>query len=194
MKTTRPYTQRARADAAEQTRTRILQATYEASEDKPIATIVLPDVAERAGVSVQTILRQFGSRDGLFDATIEYVGAQTAAERTTPPGDAESAVKVILDHYELRGDGVLRLLGQESWDDRVRAITDSGRETHRQWVSEAFTPLLSDRSAAELAEAIDLLVVATDLYTWKLLRRDRGLSRAVTQRRMRKLVTLILEA
>jgi hypothetical protein len=41
-------------------------------------------------------------------------------------------------------------------------------------------------------EAIDLLVVATDVYTWKLLRHDRGLSRSATQERMRALVDAVL--
>jgi hypothetical protein len=34
--------------------------------------------------------------------------------------------------------------------------------------------------------------VATDVYTWKLLRIDRGHSRAVTERRMHELVDAVL--
>ncbi|KAA0022015.1 TetR/AcrR family transcriptional regulator [Antrihabitans cavernicola] len=193
MKTTRQYTMRARADATNQTRERILQATYAASETKPIAAIVLLDVAELAGVSVQTILRQFGSRDGLLDATVEYAVAQVDDERATTPGDPEAALKVLLDHYEKRGDAVIRLLCQESWDERVRAITDAGRDLHRRWVSGVFESLIENQGRSDTSEVIDLLVVATDVYTWKLLRRDRGLSRAATQRRMQQLVTSLLK-
>jgi hypothetical protein len=38
----------------------------------------------------------------------------------------------------------------------------------------------------------DLLVVATDVYTWALLRRDRGLSRDHTEARMLRLVEAVL--
>ena len=41
---------------------------------------------------------------------------------------------------------------------------------------------------------LDLLVVATDVYTWKLLRIDRGHSRAVTERRLHDLVDAVLAA
>jgi len=44
-----------------------------------------------------------------------------------------------------------------------------------------------------VAEALaDLLVVGTDLYTWVLLRRDRGLTRAQTEQRMIMLVEAVL--
>ena len=58
---------------------------------------------------------------------------------------------------------------------------------HRAWVAEVFGPMVSDDEAL-----LDLLVVATDVYTWKLLRRDRGLSRVRTEARMKALVTAVL--
>ena len=56
----------ARAQAVEETRRRILDALIALAGERPFAEITLDTVAERAGVSVQTVLRQFGSRDGLF--------------------------------------------------------------------------------------------------------------------------------
>jgi hypothetical protein len=40
---------------------------------------------------------------------------------------------------------------------------------------------------------IDLLVVATDVYTWKLLRLDRGYSRARTEHLINRMATALLE-
>ncbi len=57
---------------------------------------------------------------------------------------------------------------------------------HRAWVEEVFAPYLD--VADDREELTDLLVVATDVYTWKLLRRDRRLGRDRTERRMRRLV------
>lgn len=193
MKSTRQYVMRSRAEQKEQTRQRILQSTLSLAFERPIMAIALPDVARRASVSVQTILRQFGSRDALFDATESFAERAVLAERETEPGGVGHALETIVDHYELRGDGVLLLLGQESWEPRAATITASGRQLHRSWVERAFGPLLPDAEDEEHDALVDLLVVATDVFTWKLLRRDRGHSPEETADRMKRLVTAVLE-
>ena len=193
MKNTRQYVMRSRAEQTAQTRQRILQATLSLAFERPIVGIALPEVAERAHVSVQTILRQFGSRESLFDAAEAFAEREVLAERETQPGDIDHALETIVRHYELRGDGVLLLLGQESWEPRAAHITASGRQLHRDWVERAFAPLLPTDDADERDTVIDLLVVATDVFTWKLLRRDRGHSPAETVARMKRMVAALLE-
>ena len=136
------------------------------------------------------MLRHFGSRAGLVDAAFEHGRRVVLEERRAPVGDVEAAVRVLVDHYEARGDGVLVLLAQEQHQEQVRRITDHGRQVHRTWVEEVFTPQLADR--ADSAELTDLLVVATDVYSWKLLRRDRGLSRDRAEAGLRHLVHVLL--
>jgi AcrR family transcriptional regulator len=186
----REYSMANRSVAAARTRENILGATMALSAEKLTVEIVLADVAARAGVTVQTVLRHFGSRDGLFDAVVEFVTNDVVTEREAPVGDVESAIGIIVDHYESRGDWVIALLGQETTDGRVRGVTDIGKRVHREWVDAVFGPLLVDRRDREVG--CDLLGVATDVYTWKILRRDRGLSRAQTEHRMLTLVDAIL--
>jgi AcrR family transcriptional regulator len=181
-----------RAASAANTRSRILRALVDLSTQKLTIDIVLNDVATRAGVSVQTILRHFGSRDGLFEAAVEFATAEIVEERKAPTGDVPAAVAAIVYHYEVRGDWVIAMLGQELADARIRRITDLGRQTHRAWVNTVFAPQLH-RDDGRRADA-DLLVVATDVYTWKLLRRDRGLDRSQTERAMRHLVEAVLSS
>ncbi len=193
MKTSRAYEMRARAEQTEQTRRRILDATAAVAAEKPILSVALPDIAARAGVSVQTVLRQFGSRDALFDATSEHVRADVVAELEAPPGDLDAITEVLMAHYELRGDDVLMLLGQERWEPRAAEITDEGRRMHLAWVQKVFAPFLPDDAdepddADDREMVIDLLMVATDVYTWKILRRDRGLSIEETARRVRRMI------
>jgi AcrR family transcriptional regulator len=194
MKTTRSYVMRARADAVAGTRQRILQAAFDLSGERMSLEIVLSDVADRAGVSVQTILRHFGSREALFDAVGEFARGQIAAERLTPAADIPAAVKVIFSHYEARGDAVLRLLAQELWDERAREVTERGRRMHRDWVRTVFAPQLDAQPAADREALTDLLVVATDVYTWKLLRRDRKLEQAVAEQRVLDMINALLTA
>ncbi|MBO9523862.1 MAG: TetR/AcrR family transcriptional regulator [Nocardioidaceae bacterium] len=194
MKTTRPYRQTARAEAAEQTRQRIMQAAFALQSERLAWEISLEDVAARAEVSVQTILRRFGSRAGLFDATTAFAQAQVAEERRTPVGDVATAMKVLVDHYELRGDMALLMLAQEGTYDHVRRLSEDGKAMHRGWVEEVFAPRLDGLTPPAREQAVDLLVVATDVYTWKLLRRDRAMSRAQTEQRMNTLVAAVLAA
>jgi AcrR family transcriptional regulator len=191
MKTTRSYTMTARAEAAERTRVRILEAAIDLATSKLLADISLDDIAAEAGVSVQTVLRRFGSRAGLIEAATLHGSQQVGEERRAPVGDVAAAVDVVVDHYELRGDGVVLLLAQETTDPQVRRITDNGRRLHRDWVETVFAPYLPDSHAAR-TELVDLLSVATDVHTWRQLRRDRGLDRATTARRMHLLVSALL--
>jgi AcrR family transcriptional regulator len=189
MKSTRTYTMTARAQAVEDTRNRIREALFDLGTTRVFSEISLEDVAQAAGVSVQTVLRHFGSRAGLIESNIQYAIDRVAHERVAPEGDVDTALTVLVDHYELRGDTVLLMLAQEARDELVRRLTDNGRRMHRDWVRATFGAVVADRE-----DLLDLLVVATDVYTWKLLRRDRGYSRATTEQRMKALVRAVTSA
>jgi AcrR family transcriptional regulator len=192
MKSGRQYVMRARAEAAGQTRERILRAAVGVAGDTMSLDFGLSEVADRAGVSVQTVLRHFGSRDGLLDAGLRFATEQVISERRAPAGDVAAAVRAITAHYERGGDWSLAMLAREGRDERARQVTDHGRRVHRDWVTTVFAPQLA-RAPGDAAALTDLLVVATDVYTWKLLRRDRKLSRAEVERRLIRLVAAILD-
>ena len=189
MKTTRSYSMTTRARSTEQTRARILRATIDLHLERPAVTIALDDIAGRAEVSVQTVLRHFGSREALVEAATQQARQEVREERRTPVGDVAAAVEVLMSHYEARGDSVLVLLAQEDTEAFAAGITAGGKELHRTWVAETFAPYLAHDDDQSL---LDLLVVATDVYTWKLLRRDRSLSRAATTARITRLVAALL--
>jgi AcrR family transcriptional regulator len=192
MKKTRTYTMTSRAEAAERTRLRILDAAVELSSTTLVSEISLEAVASAAGVSVQTVLRRFGNRSGLLAAGREHARTVIADERRAPVGDVPAAVRAVVDHYEHRGDAVILMLAQERADEQIRELTEDGRRFHARWVEEVFAPYLPSGRAAR-DERVALLVVATDIYTWKLLRRDQGASRAVTEQRMERLVRAVLD-
>lgn len=191
MKTSRPYVMRARADSTEQTRARIVRAAVEVGTETMSLDFGLAEVAARAGTSVQTVLRHFGSRDGLLQAARQLARAEVIAERQVPPGDAAAAVRAIVGHYERAGDWVLAMLAREGRDPAVRKVTSQGRQVHRDWVRAAFAPQLAGRPADDAAVRADLLLVATDVYTWKLLRRDANLSLPEVERRMLTMISAI---
>jgi len=172
---TRKYDMRARQLAKEATRDAIIDAVIETFEAERTFSITLPTVAERAGVTVKTVLRHFGNRDALIDAAWQRLFDDIRAEREPPPDDPATALKVLIEHYERRGTMVLTTLASEDSDARAQRMNSAGRVGHRAWVEQVFGARLPDESA-ERSRLIDVLVVATDVYTWKLLRLDRGLS------------------
>lgn len=190
----RTYVMTARAEATERTRRAILQAGLDHASATMSVDLALADVARRAGVSVQTVLRHFGSKQGLHSALEAFAQEQVTLERAAPAGDVVAAVRAVVGHYETNGDWVLAILAQERRDERAREVTDQGRALHRAWVQTAFAPQLAQRAPRERAPLVDLLVVATDVYSWKLLRRDRGLSPATVERRILRLVQALLNS
>jgi AcrR family transcriptional regulator len=189
-RTTRSYTMRARAESTGKTRERILDAVIGLSVERFSVEIILADIAARAGVTVQTILRHFGSRQGLFAEAQARLAAQVRVERATPVGDAASAVRTVVAFYDRLGEWSLRLQAQERSDEHCRQSVELGRRVHREWVEEAFAPQLVGRR--DRRELVDLLVVATDVLTWKILRRDGGMDRSTTCKRMLRLVRAVL--
>lgn len=193
MKTTRNYTMRARAEQAEQTRLRIIDATVALGGERPLAACTLPAIAERAQVSVQTVLRAFGSRDALFRQVLARTSAEVVAERTADPDDVPASIAALVDHYEARGDTVLLLLGQEAWEPLAAQVTTPGKRVHREWVGTVFARAVERLPEARRDEAVDLLVAATDVSTWKLWRRDAGRTRDETLARMLALVASVTD-
>jgi len=180
-----------RGAAVAATRERILEATIELGYEELDLDPTLERVAARAGVSVQTVLRRFGSRAALLDEALAAARTAVAAERLPTDGD-EDPLLPLLAHYRLRGSFSLRMLAREDTDARAAEITAGGKRMHREWVGTAFAERLARHDPARLEALTDLLVVATDVYAWKLLALDRRLPEALVLARMRTLVDAIL--
>ena len=184
MKTAKPYSMELRAAAAEATRERILVAAADVFLERWYDDVTLAELAKRAGVSGQTVINHYGGKEQLAAAAYDYLGKQITLRRYTPePGDVEGAVEALVEDYEVTGDAVIRMLALEEKFATLGPLLKRGRKGHREWVETMF-------------EAPDLtheLIVATDVYSWKLLRRDQGLSRERTSAAIRHMVQAILD-
>jgi AcrR family transcriptional regulator len=179
----------ARAEAAAETGRRILEAVIELHRERFFDQVSLEDIAERAGVTVQTVLRRFGSKERLVEAAAEEANRQVTHQRYEAPiGDIEGAVNNLVEHYEEWGDSALRLLAQEERVPAFRSITDAGRALHYEWVERTFGPLIAERTGEERWRLLAELIAICDVYFWKLLRRDLGLSREQTELAIRETI------
>jgi AcrR family transcriptional regulator len=133
--------------------------------------------ADNRGVTVQTVIRRFGDKEGLTAAAADRTRVQVFAHRDAAPvGDVEGAVDNLVTHYEDVGGLVLRLLAEEDSVPLLAAMTAEGRVAHREWCARVFAPYLAPLRGVDRTRRLAQLVAVCDVYTWKLLRRDAGLS------------------
>lgn len=188
----RPYVQKARAERAAQNGERILAAAVELVRETG-ALPTLEAVAERAGMTVQTLLRRFGSKQRLHEAAAATLGGRIAEQRMAAPvGDVDGAIENLLDHYAEWGDVALAMLAAEASADSP--LASGGRTFHRRWVEHVFAPFLGELRGAAREQRVDQLVAATDVYVWKILLRDLGRSRRRAKATLVDLVQRIVEA
>src|SRR5689334_9572498 len=94
MNSTRPYTMKARAEAAAATRERVLLAASALLAARLRTDIRLTDVARDAGVSEMTVLRLFGTKRDLLQAALDHARAKIVAQRQqAAPGDVRGSVQ-----------------------------------------------------------------------------------------------------
>lgn len=181
--TTRSYQMGARAQAVARTREAIMRATIERFLQAGMDGLILDDIASAAGVTVQTILRHFGSKDGLVSATVDFARADVLRARSVEHVEGvPAALEKLLAAYETWGDLNWQLLRNEARDPTIHALLVEARTTHRSWLARVFAAQLSRGSKQH---RLDLLFAATDFYVWKLYRRDRGYSATRTEQLMR---------
>ncbi|MDX2090492.1 MAG: TetR family transcriptional regulator [Kofleriaceae bacterium] len=188
----RTYRQVARAQAAHATEKRIIEAATQLLAEAYYDDVTLAAVARLAAVSTKTVIRRFGSKDALAARVLAGAAGHHGALRdSVPAGDVDAALAMILETYELFGDTALRNLALEGRIPMVTAFARKGRSLHAAWVARVFGPPVS-RAPARRAQDLALLVVATDVYTWKVLRRDRKLTAVETGRAMRRLIDSVI--
>ncbi|HSM54838.1 MAG TPA: TetR/AcrR family transcriptional regulator [Candidatus Sulfomarinibacteraceae bacterium] len=179
MSETRTYRKKARAESEKATGEAILEAATAAFAQEAFDRVTLQRIADDSDVTVQTVLRRFDSKEKLFETVAERETARILASReVADDAGLPAALGALLHHYEQDGDMILKLVAQEHLFDPVREIVERGRRVHREWVEKYCGNLLRGSQGAERARLLHAAIVATDLGTWKLLRRDLGLERS----------------
>ena len=164
-----------RLEQSEATGGRLLDAAWERFSTLPYESVRVGDVAAGAGVTVQTLHTRFGTKEGLFTAAFQRWMAEQGSRRVhARVGDVDDVVRVLYDNYDDQGEIGLRMIGQEDRIPIVRTYTDVGRRWQRAWVAEVLEPFLRDAPPQARGDLHEALIVALDIFTWRLLRLDMG--------------------
>ena len=183
----------ARAAATAATRDRILDAAVDAFGSRWYDEVTIREVARDAGVALQTLRNHFPSKEELFTAAAERIHAGIGAAREPAASESidEAVVNLVAD-YERTGEMNLRMLAVEDRVAVVQPVMARGRAGHEAWVARVFADALAGLRGAARKRRLGQLVVATDVYAWKLLRLDRNLSRDETVQAMGGLVSALI--
>jgi AcrR family transcriptional regulator len=166
--TARSYQSELRAQQAEATRARILDACVRVSA-RGIATLSIPAVAREAGVSVPTIYRHFGTKLDLLAAVYPHVLQRAGLREFVTPSSLD----------ELR-DGVREIFDQvDTFDDLARAAMASPAAAEVRQLSmprrmaqirqlvETIDPTLVPVDRDRISRLLAILVSSSSLRMWR---------------------------
>jgi AcrR family transcriptional regulator len=175
----RPYKKVAREQSQQRTREALLEAAIDEFYGGRWSTTSLEALAARAGVTKQTLLRHFGSKEGLLIQALVRGATQVLDERwSVPVGDVEGAIENLLGHYEVWGQRARQLGAWQDAPSMLAKFSQAGRQMHYQWVEFAFGPQLDGLGEAGFSRRRAELIVICDVQTWWILAHDLELPRA----------------
>jgi AcrR family transcriptional regulator len=120
----RTYDSPTRKAQAEQTRLSILRALVDLLVEEHPATISVPRVAEKAGVSVRIVYHYFPTKDALFDGLLEsFRDLVIDQPDPTPPTTPRALAEKLPDafRYFERNAALFRALQLSEWGARLTA-------------------------------------------------------------------------
>jgi AcrR family transcriptional regulator len=171
---TRPYRSELRAEQAEATRSRIIDAAIRVMAGG-IATLSIPDVAREAGVSVPTIYRHFGTKRDLVDAIYPHLASRAGIGRIDAPRSVEEfreMVRNVFGRLETLGEVARAAMSSPASDEARRRQMPARQALSRQFVA----TVMPQGSATDRERLSRVLLVLTSSSGMRMWRDQQGVS------------------
>jgi AcrR family transcriptional regulator len=190
----RSYDSRRRREQAEETRLRVLAAASETFRERGWEGTSIATIAERAGVSEETVYARFGSKRALLGAAVERA-VRGDDSRPVPEQDAPRAVAATDDLGErirlFVTDVSARL---ERAAPLVAAVSAASRSEPdlAELLDRLHTIRRANLAVFAPGEMLDTVWALTSPELYELLRRQRGWSQARYRTWLAEMLSLVL--
>jgi len=190
----RPYDSRRRREQAEETRRRVLEAAAETFRERGWEGTSIATIAERAGVSDETVYARFGNKRALLGAAVERavrgddarpVPEQDAPRAVAATGDLDERIRLFVTDISARLDRAAPL---------VAAVSAASRSEPElaELLDRLHSIRRSNLAAFTAGDALDTVWALTSPELYELLRRQRGWSQARYRKWLAETLGLVL--
>jgi AcrR family transcriptional regulator len=163
----RAYSSQLRAQQAEETRARILDATVPFIA-RGLASLSIPAVAREAGVSVPTVYRHFATKQQLIEAIYPHVTRRAAIKQPPPPrsiSELRGGVRRHLAHLNSLDDETRTVMASAASDELRRATIPNRLAMFRELV-DSVEPKLAAADRDRLTRFLVVLSTSASLRMW----------------------------
>lgn len=170
----RSYQSDLRAEQAEETRRRILDAALRVAVTG-LASLSVPAVAREAGVSVPTVYRHFGTKSELLTEMYPHAARRAGLDRVLDPStvdEVKDVTRAVIERMDAMDDGSRAALASPIADE-VRHATMPARFKRIRKLAESVDPPLA---AADVDRITRLLVVLFSSSAMRMWRDHLGVS------------------
>ena len=164
----RTYRSELRAQQADETRTRILDATLRVAA-RGLATLSIPEVAREAGVSVPTVYRHFGTKADLLAELYPHVARRSGFDGLPDPSslaDVREAVREIFARLDATDD-LARAAYASPLADQARHAMMPRRYARIRRLGDSIEPKLTEADQDRIARLMVILTSSSALRMWR---------------------------
>lgn len=167
-RTGRPYRSQLRAEQAEETRGRILDAAVRVMASG-LAFLSIPRVAREAGVSVPTIYRHFATKHDLLAAIYPHVVRRAGLDDLVIPRSMDELRRGLKAYFKRTDSlGDLARAGMASpASDETRRINMPDRLAMFRRLADSIEPKPSDVDQDRIARLLVILTASSALRLWR---------------------------
>jgi len=166
--TTRGYSSELRAQQADATRARILDATVRVMA-RGLASVSMPEVAREAGVSVPTVYRHFGSKEDLLAAIYPHVARRVGLDKVPDPvtfDDLRDGIRTVFEKVDTYSD-LERAAVASPGADVTRRLTMPQRLRRLSQFADSVQPRLARADRERITRLLVVLTASSSLRMWR---------------------------
>jgi AcrR family transcriptional regulator len=164
----RTYRSELRAQQAEETRGRILDAAGRVMA-RGVATLSIPAVAREAGVSVPTVYRHFATKHDLLAAVFPHALRRAALNQPPLPrslDELRDGMRAYFEHVESFDDLAQAAMASPA-SDEVRRLSMPDRLAAFRRIADSVEPKLARKDRDRVARLLLVLTASSAIRMWR---------------------------